>query len=108
MVKTLVIVYIPECKICQIVNEYFEYLNSIKYINYKKIYAINSILKYKIPIDKLKGIKLQTPQIYLIENNSIIALNTAPFLNYAIKYKKTLVNKNETNNFFLKKLMRNE
>lgn len=108
MVKTIAIVYIPECKVCQVINEYMEYLNDKKYINYKKIHAIKNILKYNLVSNKLQNIKLQTPMLYLIENDVIINLNTKPFLEEAIRYKNSLVNKKETNNYFLNKIMRNE
>ncbi|CCU55783.1 unknown similar to AMEV172 [Choristoneura biennis entomopoxvirus] len=106
---TIICMYLKECKICQIINEFLDHLSNTNKINYIRV-NINKIGDKVIELFKndknIQKLIIKTPHIYIYNNNtkSFITIDNFEILQYALKYKKSLKN-TEKKQMFLDYIM---
>jgi hypothetical protein len=100
--KTIICMYMKECKYCQLINDFLEYLSStdkIKYIRINVSKTIQHMANY-MKINKMDDIKIVFPCIYLLSENNLITLNVDQMLYHSIKYRESLINNPKQKSFF--------
>lgn len=93
--------YMKECKICQIVNEFLDYLHSINKIKYIRINLYKIVPEFLtfFKFNDIKETPITTPCVYLENNDKFIRIDSAKLLSISINYKKSLINRPKKQSF---------
>ncbi|CCU56085.1 unknown similar to AMEV172 [Choristoneura rosaceana entomopoxvirus 'L'] len=104
---TIICMYLKECKICQIINEFLDHLSNTNKIIYNRV-NINKIGDKVIELFKndkdIQKLIITAPRIYIYNNKSFITIDNFEILQDALKYKKSLKN-TEKKQMFLDYIM---
>ncbi|CCU55482.1 unknown similar to AMEV172 [Adoxophyes honmai entomopoxvirus 'L'] len=103
----LMCIYSKECKLCQILNEFFDYLSKTNKINYNRINInkIGNTLLEVFKYENIKKININVPCVYIYNNKDFIRLDNTELLIHAIKYKNSLKNTENKSKSFLDYIM---
>ncbi|AAG02878.1 hypothetical protein AMV172 [Betaentomopoxvirus amoorei] len=103
---TIVCMYLKECKICQIINDFLDHLSNKNKINYIRININkigNKVLELFKDDENIKKLVIKTPHIYIYKNikgkSTFINIDNFEILQYAMKYKKSLKNTDKKKSF---------
>ncbi|CCU56410.1 unknown similar to AMEV172 [Mythimna separata entomopoxvirus 'L'] len=90
----IICIYMKECKFCQSINDFLDYLSKTKKIVYIRV-NINKIGNTMLEMFKyndIQNINLKLPCLYLYDKKKLINLNNSEFLKYSVQYTNSLQN----------------